>query len=70
MPESTDNKHEKLILGFALEVMSLVYASVEPLLDMNVPVVYLLSHVNAGLHLNYIRRVDAAEIRATVADSR
>ena len=49
VPESTDYKDEELVLGFVFKIVSLIDASVEPMLNVDIPVVDFLSNVNASL---------------------
>lgn len=52
VPESTDYKYEELILCFVFKIVSLINASVEPMLNVDIPVVDFLSNMNAGLDNN------------------
>lgn len=49
MPESTNYKDEELVLCFVFKIVSLIDASVEPLLNVDIPVVDFLSNMNASL---------------------
>lgn len=69
MPESTDDKHEELIFSFVFKVVSLINASIEPLLNMYVPVIDFLSHMYTCFNNYYIDWVDTTEVSSTVTYS-
>ena len=70
VPEGADHEHEQLVLAPAFEVVPLVNAPVQPLLNVDVPIAYLLPYVDARLHLYDVHRIYSAEVASVVAHSR
>lgn len=70
MPEGTDNEHIDLADCFIFEVVALVDAFSEPLLNWNVPIIDFFSYMNWSLDYVRIDCIDFLEIFAAVADTR
>lgn len=62
VPEGTDDEDKQLIVGFVLEVNTLVDALPHPVLHRDVPEIDLLPHVDRRLHDQRVNGVNAFKI--------